>query len=107
MVPREWREAVRDENSRVVRVAYELCVLRAVRAAGSPVSTGLGNEPESSLRRLLGLTCGAVRRLGDWRPAEVVVFVVPLFVEFEFGITLGVDVGADTLSWREVLGRIV
>src|SRR5207248_8650766 len=28
-----WREAVRDENSRVVRVAYKLCVLRAVREA--------------------------------------------------------------------------
>ncbi len=33
VVPREWREAVRDDQGRVVRVAYELCVLRAVREA--------------------------------------------------------------------------
>jgi TnpA family transposase len=33
VVPREWREAIRDEQGRVARVAYELCVLRALREA--------------------------------------------------------------------------
>jgi TnpA family transposase len=33
VVPREWREAVRDDQGRVARVAYELCVLRALREA--------------------------------------------------------------------------
>ncbi len=33
VVPREWRDAVQDEQGRVARIPYELCVLRALREA--------------------------------------------------------------------------
>ncbi|MGH7746990.1 MAG: Tn3 family transposase, partial [Candidatus Dormibacteria bacterium] len=33
LVPREWKDAVIDETGRVERVAYELCLLRALRDA--------------------------------------------------------------------------
>jgi hypothetical protein len=33
VVPREWRGAVIDDNGRIERIPYELCVLRALRDA--------------------------------------------------------------------------
>ena len=36
VVPLEWREAVIDEQGRVERIPYELCVLKALRDAIHP-----------------------------------------------------------------------
>ena len=54
VVPREWRAAVIDDNGRIERIPYELCVLRALRDAIrrreiSVVGANRWRDPEDDL----------------------------------------------------------
>jgi hypothetical protein len=51
------------------------------------------------------LIWGAVRRLGDWRLIEFGGLALLSFGAFVLGAAPGVESGAETLSWREVLCR--
>jgi hypothetical protein len=57
------------------------------------------------LRKSPALIWGAERRLGDWRLTELEGLALLSFVAFVLGGTPGVESGAETLSWREVLRR--